>query len=180
MVNIESFLLKTTLKFHVKCQSLGTPFLKGIGVMYCNWRHPLLLECLITICRCIRIIRSASDSIYKAYHGQHHVITTKNNTQIPCQMSEFWLILRIGYGIMCCNERHILLLEYFIIFPTHIRVLGRAYNSIYKAWHGQHHVITTKNNTQISCEISEFGLPLRTGNWMLCYKEGHSFLKTLP
>ena len=46
MIITVSFLLKITLKFHVKCQSLGTPFEKGNGMVWYRHRHPLLLKCL--------------------------------------------------------------------------------------------------------------------------------------
>ena len=91
-------------------------------------------------------------------------------------MSEFGLPLRIGNGMMCCNERYKLLLEYFITFPTHVRMLERVSNSIYKACHGQHCVVATKNYTQNSFKSSDFGLTLRTGNGMLYYNEGYSLL----
>ena len=49
MVNTVSYLLKTTLKIHAKCQSLGTPYLKECEIMCCKDSHPLLLECLIPL-----------------------------------------------------------------------------------------------------------------------------------
>ena len=45
-----------------------------------------------------------------------------------------------------------------------------------QAHYGQHHIITTKNNSQISLKISAFNQPLCTENMMLCGKERHTLL----
>ena len=127
-----------TLKFHTKCQSLGTPFLKGIWMMCCKRRHPLLLdEYLITFPRYVLMIfKKYSDSIYKACRGQHHVITAKDNYQISCKMPSFWLPLCIGNEMLCCKERHKLMFNCFCAFLRYTVINGRALDSISKPFMG--------------------------------------------
>ena len=101
-------------------------------MMCCKERHPLLLECLITLPSHIRMIGRASVSIYKCCHGQHRVISAKNDSQISCKMSDFGHPLCAGNNMMCCKERHPLLLECFIPFFRGIRMIRKASGSIYK------------------------------------------------
>ena len=49
IIHTVSFLLKPTPNFHIKCKSLGTPFLRGNGILCYNKRHPLMPECLLTV-----------------------------------------------------------------------------------------------------------------------------------
>ena len=65
IVHMVSFLLKSTLKIHGKCQSFGTRFFKGNGMMCCKQQHPLLLDCLTTFPRYIRIVGRANNSTFK-------------------------------------------------------------------------------------------------------------------
>ena len=132
MVNIESLLLKTTLKFHVKYQSLGTPFLKGYGMMCCNVGHTLMLKCLITFLRYIRILGRASGSFYNTFHGQHRVITVKNNSQISCKMSAFGHPLHTLNEMLCCKKRHPLLFGCSVTFARYMRMIRRAFCRLYK------------------------------------------------
>ena len=147
MVNIVSFLLKMTLKFHVKCESLGTPFLRGNRMVCSKDSRPLLLKCLITFLIYIRMIRRASDSIYKSLHGQHHVITTKNNSQISCKISSFGYPLRTQNGMLCYKERHALLLEYSMTVLTYMRIIRGASYSICK--HLMVHTVSLLPTTSI-------------------------------
>ena len=64
MDNTVSFLLIITLKFHAKYMSLGASFLKGNRMIWCKDRYTLLLKCLMTFLRYIRMIGRASGSIY--------------------------------------------------------------------------------------------------------------------
>ncbi len=100
--------------------------------MCCNDIHPLLLECLITFPRYIRMSGIVSDSTYRACHGQHNVNTNNNTSQLSCKMAAFCHPLCSENGMMCCKERHILLLECFIVFPRRIRMVRGASGSTYK------------------------------------------------
>ena len=90
----------------------------------------------------------APDIIYKACHGQHWVVTAQNNSQISCKMSAFRLPLYTENGMMCCKERHTLLLESFMTFPRYLRMYIRASIRIYIPLFGPHLVISTENNSQ--------------------------------
>ena len=80
MVHTVSFILKTPLNFHVRqCQRLGTPFLKGNGISCCKERHPLLIKCLITFLRYMRMIGRASHSIYRLVMVNTVLYYTKHN-----------------------------------------------------------------------------------------------------
>ena len=134
MVNTVPFLLQITLKCHVKYQSLGTPFLKGNRMLCCKDRHTLLLGCLIAFFRYITMIERApnTDSIYKATYGPHCVISVKNKYQSSSKISVFRLPLRTGNGMLCCKERHTLMVECFMTFLGYMWKLRGATDIIYK------------------------------------------------
>ena len=100
--------------------------------MSCNERHPLLLECFISFLRCIRMIIGASDSICKASHCPHHVISTKRKPSNFMQNIRFRDPFSTGIGLMCCNERHPLLLGCFITLLGCIRMIRGASEYICK------------------------------------------------
>ena len=67
MVHTVSFLPKITLKFRQNI-SFGAPSLHRKwenGMLCCKEKQPLLLKCFITFLRCIRMIVTASGSIYE-------------------------------------------------------------------------------------------------------------------
>ena len=112
MVNTLSIPIKITIKFHVKWQSLGPPFLWvwGNGVMYCNDRHALLLDCLITrtFLECIRMFERAN-AVYLASTNLSWSLTwwnyyTKNNSQISCKISDFEQPLCPGNEMLYYNK----------------------------------------------------------------------------
>ena len=47
-------------------------------------------------------------------------------------ISDYRYLISIGNGMLCCKERHPLLLEYFIVFPRNARMVRGASESIYK------------------------------------------------
>ena len=135
MVNTVPFLLQITLKFHVKYQSLGTPFLKGNRMLCCKDRRTLLLECLITFSRYIIMIERAHNTniIYKAAYSPHCcVISVKNKYQSSSKTSDFRLPLRTGNGMLCCKERHTLLVGCFVTFLGYMWKLRGATDIIYQ------------------------------------------------
>jgi len=100
--------------------------------MSCNERHPLLLECFISFLRCIRMIIGASDSIYKASHCPHHVISTKRKPSNFMQNIRFRHPFSTVSWLMCCNESHHSLFECFITFLRCIRTIIGASGSTYQ------------------------------------------------
>ena len=73
-------------------------------------------------------------------------------------------------------ERHSLLVE---CFKTSLRCIVKAQgasDTIRGAPYGPHHVISAKNNSQISCKIPVIWHPLCTANWIMRYRRGHPLL----
>ena len=57
-----------------KITNLGHRVSPGNVTLCHQERHPLLLECLITSCRCMRMIVSASDSVSWSPYDQHYCV----------------------------------------------------------------------------------------------------------
>ena len=89
MVHTVSFLLKTILKCHAKYQILRHHVMTGNGMLCCNERHPLLLECVITFLGYTELFGQASDSIYKLLMVNivSFLPTTNLNFHTKCQIS---------------------------------------------------------------------------------------------
>ena len=111
----------------------------------------------------------------QAGHGQHHVVTNKNNSQISCKISGFGHPLFKGNGILCCKEMYSLLFEWFLTFSRCIRMIRGAFGSIYThlgvlsflpkttvKFHAKYHILGT--------------LDLRTWNMTMCYNERYPLL----
>ncbi len=111
-----------------------------------------------------------------AHYGQHHVITTKNNSKLSLKISAFRLPPRTGNRMMCNMERHPLPLEYFITFPRYIRMLGRASDSIHNTIIVNIVLLLPNIPSQISCKISPNGPNLCTCNGMMYGNERHTLL----
>ena len=76
--------------------------------------------------------------------------------------------------MLCYKERHPLPDQVSHTLPQMYKGDWMGFWQHLQSWHGQHRVITTITNSQISCtRMSAFGLPLKTGIRMLCCKEGH-------
>ena len=78
-------------------------------------------------------------------------------------------------GILCCNERHPLLLKCFVTFLRCIRRVGKATDGIYEPLKS-HHVISAKTNSQSAYKIPDLRHPLSRRNGMLWYNERHALL----
>ena len=116
----------------------------------------------------------ASIRIYKPLMVHTLSFLLKTTLKITYKMSDVGHPLCTGKRMVCCNEIHPLpLLMCCSTFLRCIRMAGGAKGSIFKACYGQYYVITTKNDSQISCKISAFGHIPCTGNGMMCYKETH-------
>ena len=103
MVHTMSFLLKITLKFHVKCQRLGTYFLKGNGMLCCKGQHTLLLECLITFLRYTGIIPRASGSTSKPVMVNSVPLLTKTTLKFHVKYQLLGPLSEQEMG--CCDAR---------------------------------------------------------------------------
>ena len=110
----------------------GYPLSSGNGMLCCKGRHPLQIECFV-------IFPYFHDDDWRNFewhnrapYGPHHIIPSKNNHQISWNISDLRNPLSKGNGILCYNERHSLLLEYSITFFQHIRMIGKAFGSIYE------------------------------------------------
>ena len=123
---------KNNSQFSFKISDLGHPLSNENVMLGCKAIHPLLIECFITFIRCIGIFTGAPDSKNQACYAQPCVVSTKNNSQFSCKISEFGHPLSNENVILRCKEIHPLLLVCFITF---IRCLGRiagASDSIYR------------------------------------------------
>ena len=169
MVHTVSFLSKITLIFMQQNISFGHPLCIGNEMLWCKERHPLLLKCFKNFIICIQMIEQkfliASTS---PLWSTLCVISTENNPQISCKMSES----ELGYPFSWRWREWDDVLQ----GETYITALvSHNLPEIYKdncdcfwqhlqAYHGQDHVITTTSISQVSCKTSAFGHPLHTGN----------------
>ena len=91
-------------------------------------------------------------------------------------MSYFGHPLSIENEMVCCKERHPLLLECFTIF---LRMYKNEWMSFWKhvqALSGPQCVISTNKSSQISCKMLDFGHTHNTANGIMCYKERQPLL----
>ena len=119
-----------------------------------------------------------TDSIYKAAYSPHCcVISVKNKYQSSSKTSVFRLPLRTGNGMLCCKERHTLLVECFVTFLGYMWRLRGATDIIYKPLYGPHGVISAQNNSHISLNMFDLGhSPLYMRNGMIFSKERNTLL----
>ena len=114
----------------------------------------------------------------QAPSGHHCVISTNNLSQISCKISDFRHPPNTWNGVLCCTERHPLLLECFITFPCYVRGIEGTSDSIYKPlsihivsllpitnpkFHAKHPILGATHHLSIE-------------NGMMCYKERCSLL----
>ena len=78
--------------------------------------------------------------------------------------------------LLCYKGRYLLLMKCFITFLTYVKMMERAFDSIYEFPHGPQYAVSANNKYQISNNISSFGYPPSKGNVMMCYKEIHALL----
>ena len=143
-------------------------------------RHSLLLEWFINFLRCMRMNRRASGSIFETLMVHSVSFLLKTTLKFHKNISDFRHLLSVQkIGCWCCTACNERLLLVFVCFLT---ILGctwdirRASNSIYEPCMVHIMSFLTNNNSQISYKISAFGHPLSMGNWMMWYKDRHSFL----
>ena len=91
-------------------------------------------------------------------------------------MSDFGLPLRTWNGMMCCKERYLLLPKCFTTFPRYMRVIGRAFDCIYKHHNIVHTMSILPNTSYICMQSIRFQVPLCTEIMWMCYKERHALL----
>ena len=109
-------------------------------------------------------------------HGPHHIISVKNNFQISGKMLDFRYPLSTKYGVRCCNERHPLLLKYFINFLRCIWMAGQASNSICRPIMVHRVSFMPKTTLKFHTKFQIWGTHPSTGNGMLYCKEIHLLL----
>ena len=100
-----------------KITNLGHRVSPGNVTLCHQERHPLLLECLITSCRCMRMIVSASDSVSWSPHDQHYVFSTKRNSQKLREIANLGHRFSPGKNVTLWHlVRYPLLLQYILSF----------------------------------------------------------------
>ena len=123
-------------------------------------RHPLLLKCFITFLRYTMMVQRAPDRIYSPHMIHTESFLPKITHKVgSCKMSAFGHPLCMGDGMLCYIKRHPLLIKCLLSSLRCTRIVGITFDSIYRAHYGQHCAISTANNSQISCKVSEFGYP---------------------
>ena len=110
MVHITSFLLKITLKFHAKNNRFWahSQHRKWDGILQVETQS-LLLECFITILRCIRMVGAASDSLYNLTmaHTVSFLPNISIQSQCSCKISDLGHPLSIWEMGRCAAKRDI-------------------------------------------------------------------------
>ena len=93
--------------------------------------------------------------------GPHCVVSGKHNSQMSCKISDFRHPLCTGNGMMCCKERHTLLI-YWMLYNLHWIYQGgeRSFWQHLRVWYVRHCVISAKNNSNSSCKMSDFRYPI--------------------
>ena len=118
------FLSRSNLKLHTKYQILGTVSISTeSGMLWCQDRHPLLLKYLTIFSPCMR--NASFQVVYglgellKAFIS-HLWVTMCDFSYVDSQgtnkIPDLEYPLNRRKGVICCNERHSLLLKYFISF----------------------------------------------------------------
>ena len=102
------------------------------AMMWFKERHPLLLECSILYLKCLKMTWWASGSICNHLMVQTVTVLEKTYSQIAYTISDFRFLLCTRNWMLCCKERHPLLLECFITFLRCIIMIGRASDIIKK------------------------------------------------
>ena len=98
-----------------------------------NEGHLLLLEYFITFFNCIRMIGGAQDSILEHLMLHIMMILLKTTHKFHTKSQISGTLSAQKKHMPCCNKRHTLLLDCFIIFNRFIRMIVGAWNSIYKS-----------------------------------------------
>ena len=93
--------------------------------------YPLLFECFIPFYISIMIYRGAS-SIICTPIMVHIISVLPKYLSSFMQMSDFVHPQCMGNEVLCCKERHPLLLSCFVTFLMSISVIARAPDSIYE------------------------------------------------
>ena len=101
---------------HHKMLDFGVPSQHGNKVLCCKERHPLLMKWFISFLWCIREMGGASWSICQPSMGHTVWYIWTVDSQIARKRLDFMYLLSTGNGMLCYNERHSLLLKWFIIF----------------------------------------------------------------
>ena len=115
----------------IKCHSLGTPFPKGNGMLYCKERQQLLVKCLITFLIYKWIIGRASGSIYKPVMVNTMPVLPKTTLKFMQNIS-FWATSQnrkldaMLQGEICIGDKCL------ITFLRCMNIIGGASASIYK------------------------------------------------
>ena len=102
-----------------------------------------------------------------AHYNTYHDISAKVNSQIAYKNQDFRYAFGIGNRMLCCKERHPLLLDSFISFLICMSKMGVASDSIYKAIMDHIMPFSVNVNYQIAYKMSYSGNPLSTGNGMV-------------
>ena len=100
----------------------------------------------------------------------------KNISPISWKMSDFGLPLRTWNGMMCCKEGYLLFPKCFTTFLRYMRMIGRAFDCIYKHHNIVHTMSILPNTSYIFMQSISFQVPLRTEIMWMCYKERHALL----
>ena len=139
-------------------------------------RHPLMLECLITSCRCIRMIVSASDSVSWSPHDQHYVFSTKRNSQKLREIANLGHRFSPGNVTLWHLVRYPLLLHYILSFLGCISMIVRASDSISDPLMGNTVSFLSKTLSIFKQKYTNFGHQISPGNVMLWQKYRHPLL----
>ena len=104
-------------------------------MLYCKETHPLLLECAIVVLRYMKWFQELHTTYTNlSWSTSCHFCQYKY--QISCKMSDFGrplsLSLSTGNGILCCKDRHPLVLQWLITFISCIMVARGVSDNMYK------------------------------------------------
>ena len=109
----------------------------------------------------------------RATHGSDSAISAKVDTQIAPKMLDLGYPLSMENGVLCCKERHLLLMKWSMSF---IWKMGGAFESICQPSMGHTMWYIWRLTLKLHRKGQILGTFSALESWMMCYNERHSLL----
>ena len=112
----------------------------------------------------------------RATHGSDSAISANVDTQIAHKMLDLGYPLSMENGVLCCKERHLLLMKWSMSFLWCIREMGGAFESICQLSMGHTMWYIWRLTLKLHRKGQILGTFSALESWMMCYNERHSLL----
>ncbi len=112
----------------------------------------------------------------RATHGSDSAISAKVDTQIAHKMLDLGYPLSMENGVLCCKERHPLLMKWSMSFLWCIREMGGAFESICKPSMGHTMWYIWRLTLKLHRKSQILGTFSALESGMMCYNERLSLL----